>query len=223
MTQVSTQAELQAAIAAQETNIEVTADFKIDTSQRITYAATVSSGAGGPYTLAKAEGHNGSLFFIENNGSLTLANIILDGDKVNPSSFSTTGSLIWVHTGTLILDTGTVLQNNPTVQGGGNVSCNGETSPINIIMRGDAVIRNNVADNGGEIEVTEILLGSTGDRTLYPRQKMFPRPKRCRWTLVLPCPKNCPPVRAMSSPDGIPNPPAARHISPAIPFSSRGI
>ena len=78
MTQVSTQAELQAAIAAQETEIEVTADFKIDTAQRITYAVTISSGVGGPYTLTKADGHNGSLFFIEDRGSLTLANIILD-------------------------------------------------------------------------------------------------------------------------------------------------
>ena len=82
MTQVSNQAELQAAIADQETEIEVTADFQIDTAQRITYAATISSEAGGPYTLTKADGHNGSWFVIENRGSLTLANIILDaGDR----------------------------------------------------------------------------------------------------------------------------------------------
>ena len=64
MTQVSTQAELQAAIAAQEADIEVTADFQIETWQRITYAATISSGAGGPYTLTKADSHNGALFVI---------------------------------------------------------------------------------------------------------------------------------------------------------------
>lgn len=82
MTQVSTQAELQTAIAAQETDIEVTADFKIDTQHRITYAATISSGAGGPYTLTTADGHNGALFLIENRGSLTLTNIILGaGDR----------------------------------------------------------------------------------------------------------------------------------------------
>ena len=75
-------------IAAKETNIEVTADFKIDTSQRITYAATISSGLGGPYTLTKADGYSGSLFFIENPGSLTLANIILDGAKETPVSYT---------------------------------------------------------------------------------------------------------------------------------------
>lgn len=42
MTQVSAPSELQAAIAAQETDIEVTADLKIDTMQRITYAAAIS-------------------------------------------------------------------------------------------------------------------------------------------------------------------------------------
>ena len=42
MTQVSAPSELQAAIAAQETDIEVTADLKIDTIQRITYAAAIS-------------------------------------------------------------------------------------------------------------------------------------------------------------------------------------
>ena len=152
MTQVSTQAELQAAIAAQEADIEVTADFQIDAGQRITYAAKISSGAGGPYTMTKADGHEGTLFLIENRGSLTLSNIILDGAKETHSGTSTTGSLIWVPTGTLILDTGAVLQNNRTVQGGG-ISCNGETSPINIIMRGNAAIRDNVAYTGGGIYV----------------------------------------------------------------------
>ena len=42
MTQVSAPSEHQAAIAAQETDIEVTADLKIDTMQRITYAAAIS-------------------------------------------------------------------------------------------------------------------------------------------------------------------------------------
>ena len=42
MTQVSAPSKLQAAIAAQETDIEVTADLKIDTMQRITYAAAIS-------------------------------------------------------------------------------------------------------------------------------------------------------------------------------------
>ena len=152
MIQVSTQAELQAAIAAQEADIEVTADFQIDTSQRITYAATISSGAGGPYTLTKADSHNGALFVIENNGSLTLTNIILDGAKETHPTYVNVGSLIWVPTGTLILDTGAVLQNNRASQGGG-ISCNGETSPINIIMRGNAVIRDNVAGTGGGIYV----------------------------------------------------------------------
>lgn len=91
MTQVSTPSELQAAIAAQETDIKVTADIKIETMQKITYAATISSGAGGPYTLTMADGHNDFLFLIGKNGALTLANVILDVDKVTESPLDSTG------------------------------------------------------------------------------------------------------------------------------------
>lgn len=111
MRQVSTQAELQAAIAAGEKEIEATTDFNIDALQEIAYATTITSAEGGSHTLTKADGYNESLFAVINNGSLTLQNIILDGAKGTHASTSA-AALVTVLSGTLILDMGSVLQNN---------------------------------------------------------------------------------------------------------------
>lgn len=56
MTQVSTQAELQAALAAQEQDIQVTADFFINAPQEIIYDVTISSTSGDRWTLVKEDG-----------------------------------------------------------------------------------------------------------------------------------------------------------------------
>lgn len=103
MTQVSTQAELQAALAAQETDIQVTADFFIDAQQEITYDVTISSAAGDRWTLVKEDGFDNYMFEIDGNGSLTLQNIRLDGAKDTHTAPVPYG-LISVTHGTLTLD-----------------------------------------------------------------------------------------------------------------------
>lgn len=150
MTNVSNQTELQAAIAAQETDIVVTANFDITTVQTIFYAATVSGGDGGPYTLTKGSGFNSSVFVVTNRGELTLRNMILDGAKDSHSEDPANESLITVNGGSLLLDTGTVLQNNYARAGGG-VSISADGAVSNLFMRGNAVIRDNTASNGGGI------------------------------------------------------------------------
>lgn len=153
MTQVSTQAELQAALAAQETDIQVTADFFIDAQQEITYDVTISSAAGDRWTLVKEDGFDNYMFEIDGNGSLTLQNIRLDGAKDTHTAPVPYG-LISVTHGTLTLDSGSVLQNNRSQQGGAVYSRTTGTLPVRIVMKGDAVIRGNTASySGGGIYV----------------------------------------------------------------------
>ena len=150
MTQVSTQAELQAAIAAQEPDIQVTADFFIDARQEITYDVTISSAPENRWTLVKEDGFDNYMFEIDGNGSLTLQNIRLDGAKETHTAPVPYG-LISVTHGTLILDSGSVLQNNRSQQGGAVYSRTTGTLPVRIVMKGDAVIRDNTAiyEGGG--------------------------------------------------------------------------
>lgn len=149
MRQVSTQEELPTAITAEEKEIEVTADFNIDALQEIAYATTITSAEGGSHTLTKADGYNESLFAVINSGSLTLQNLILDGAKGAHASTGGAAALVTVRSGTLILDTGSVLQNNNSYVGGA-VSC--ETSkglPCTVTVQGNAAIRDNYAASEG--------------------------------------------------------------------------
>lgn len=150
MTQVSTQAELQAAIAAQEPDIQVAADFFIDAQQEITYDVTISSAPGNRWSLVKEDGFDKYLFEIDGNGSLTLQNIRLDGAKDTHTAPVPYGLILVTH-GTLILDSGSVLQNNRSQQGGAVYSRTTGTLPVRIVMKGDAVIRDNTAiyEGGG--------------------------------------------------------------------------
>lgn len=152
MTQVSTEAELITALAAQETEIVITANFNITQSHSIQYALTISSDSSNPPTLTKDEPFSDSIFTVLDNGSLTLTNIVLDGAK---ATHSTGSSLIIVSQGTLILDTGSVLQNNIAGIGGGVMLGNSENLPATLILRGNAVIRDNsVQNNGGGIHAS---------------------------------------------------------------------
>lgn len=104
MKQVSELAQLQAAISAYETEIEVTASFEINTMWEIAYAVTITSGAGGPYTLTKAKGTDGFLFKILPGGSLALKNIILIEAEGNRSDLH--NRFIFFPSGTLCLEIG---------------------------------------------------------------------------------------------------------------------
>lgn len=142
MTQVSNQAELLAALTALETDIEVIANITINVQVNINYAVTISSG-GGIFMLQKAPAYFNPMFRVQNGGSLTLQNIILDGDAANhPESNTANRSLIYVAGGTLTLTTGSILQNNNTYLEGGGVYLTGNISYVNtLVMNSNAIIQ----------------------------------------------------------------------------------
>lgn len=179
MAQVSTQAQLAAAIAESDPNIQIAADFYIDTQQTIRYAALIVSAEGGSYTLTKATGYNGPLFQVQGGGSLTLQNITLDGAQESHSQAGS--SLAEAFSGTLILDTGAVLRNNYAHQGGGVAANDNLGSPVTVILQGNAAIRNNrSSNNGGGIYVNYqlpdsslALSGGSGEITVNLDQATF--------------------------------------------------
>lgn len=152
MTNVSTQAELVAAIAARETEIVLTASFDIDELINITYALTIRSDENGPYTLTKSDNYDNSIFLTDTYADLTLQNIVLDGAKQSHPAGGNPQALVTLRYGTLTLGNGSVLQNNRGYSGGGVYIFNGAGIPNALNMRGNAAIRENVATaNGGGI------------------------------------------------------------------------
>lgn len=150
MRTVRTEAELQNAILAQEADIQVAADFNITEEHSISHTVTISSAQGEPYTLSKAAGYNGYLFTTLEGGSLTLRDIILDGARETHAQEEYGGELIVIRYGTLVLDSGSVLQNN----NGGGVDARDSSigTPITLIIRGNATIRGNRSDFGGVVD-----------------------------------------------------------------------
>lgn len=143
MAQVSNQTQLQAALAAQDSVIQVTADFTINSQINILYPVTIESlAADTPATLTKDSSYFQYLFRVQNGGSLTLQNIILDGDKENhPAASQDNRSLIYVTGGSLNLLEGAVLQNNHAYFEGGGVYINrNDTYPNTFTMSGNARI-----------------------------------------------------------------------------------
>lgn len=77
MTQVSNQTQLLAALAAQDSTIQVTADFTIAAQIDILYPVTIESpAASAPFTLTKDISYFTYLFRVQNGGSLALQNIM---------------------------------------------------------------------------------------------------------------------------------------------------
>lgn len=153
MTTVRIEAELQNAILAQGADIRVAADFNITELHSISHTVTISSAQGGPYTLTKAADYYRYLFTTLAGGSLTLQDIILDGARETHTE--TAGSaLIWLLYGTLILDSGSVLQNN---DGGGVYANDNNGTPITMIIRGNATIRGNRSDFDGIVDFSASL------------------------------------------------------------------
>lgn len=150
MTRVSTQSELIAAIAAQETDIVVTANFEISETQTLNYAVTITSAENASYTLTKATNFDNSLFLLNtSNASLTLQNLILDGAKQTHIESGNAQALISLLNGSLTLGTGSILQNNMASNGGGVYSTNSLDNPVSFTMTDNAVITGNVAINNG--------------------------------------------------------------------------
>jgi len=108
---VSNFVDLQSALSDGDAsiNITVTASFDITALLVIPTGKTVSiTSEGGPFTLKRAAGLIGDLLTVQTGATLTLTNIILDGNKDNVES---DGSLVY-NQGNLTLGTGSVLQNN---------------------------------------------------------------------------------------------------------------
>lgn len=150
MTRVSTQSELIAAIAAQETDIVVTANFEISETQTINYAVTIASEENASYTLTKATNFDNSLFSLNTNTSiLTLQNIIIDGAKQTHTEAGNPQALISLLSGSLILGAGAALQNNIASNGGGVYSTNSADNAVSFTMSDNATISGNIAINNG--------------------------------------------------------------------------
>lgn len=143
MAQVSNQTQLLEALAAQDSTIQVTANFTISSQINILYPVTIESlTVQAPFTLSKDSSYFTYLFRVQNGGSLTLQNIIVDGDNSShPMEDQNNRSLIYVTGGTLNLLNGTVLQNNNAYLEGGGIYLNRNESYPNILtMSGNAQI-----------------------------------------------------------------------------------
>lgn len=164
MAQVSNQTQLLAALAAQDSTIQVTADFTISSQINILYPVTIESlTAAAPFTLSKDISYFTYLFRIQNGASLTLQNIILDGNKGNhPINNQNNRSLIYVTGGTLNLLEGSVIQNNNAYLEGGGIYLNrNESYPNTLTMNSNARITNCYScTNGGGIMLA---VGNTQD------------------------------------------------------------
>lgn len=164
MAQVSNQTQLLAALAAQDAIIQIIADFAIASQITILYPVTIESlTAAAPFTLTKDTSYFTYLFRVQNGGSLTLQNIILDGDKDNhPMDNPNNRSLIFVTGGTLNLLDGSVIRNNNAYLEGGGVYLNrNESYPNTLSMSGNALITGCYSrTNGGGLMLA---VGNTQD------------------------------------------------------------
>jgi len=141
---VAGMADLTAAIASgTAVEIEITASFQVTALSDITAGKTVSitSGAGGPYVLTRAAGYSGNLFYCRSGASLTLSNIILDGNKS-----AQTGSAAVRNGGTLVIESGAVITNNGSTGSGGGIYNSGD-----LTMNGGEVTNCTARLQGGGI------------------------------------------------------------------------
>lgn len=118
--QVSSEAELQAALSAQKPEIEITADFPITSTNIIQagYDVLIFSDEANPATLARDPAFKGAFFLTTSGGKVTLQDIVLDGG--GDAVAGVTGSLVEANDqGTITLNTGAVLRNNVKSAGNG--------------------------------------------------------------------------------------------------------
>lgn len=153
MIQVSNESDFRRALSQRESLIEITSDFSFTSQVQITYTVTIRSAAGSTFTLTRGGSYFSYLIRVA-GGSLTLENIVIDGDSAaHPIDNETNRSLLFVTGGSLILGDGSVLQNNNAFREGGGVYLSGSTSYSNtLVMKGNAAITGCYsASNGGGI------------------------------------------------------------------------
>jgi len=155
--QVANEADLHTALlSGSNVEIELTAGFNITMSITIlsNNTARIYSDAGGPYTLTRDPAYTGSMVVVSVNSTLTLEDIILDGNK---DAVDATGPIAQ-NAGTLTLGEGAVLQNNKntSMTGGAGVY---QTSSGTLTIDGATITGNvhtnraggGIASNGGTV------------------------------------------------------------------------
>lgn len=143
MIQVSTQAELQAALNNKEALIQLTANIPVASQINIQYDVTITSASPTEqFKLFKTSDYYSYMFRVINGGTLTLQNIILDG-SIQPADNTANRSLIYVTGGSLNLLNDSSLMNNTAYSEGGGVFVSGSSSYVNsFTMTGNARITN---------------------------------------------------------------------------------
>jgi len=157
---VSNQSQLTSALASTDAIIDIVVGTSFSITPVVTISGTnktisITSGAGGPYTLLR--GVTGNLFSLTGaNTTVTLTNIFIDGNKyVAPYATNAGGCLFYVNAAAptvpnLIVGSGAALQNNKstatgTVAAGVNVGSGGYLR----LQDGGAVRYNDGGSNGG--------------------------------------------------------------------------
>ena len=143
MTPVSNQTELLNAVASKETHIQAVSDFTVSKQITVRCSLTLTGCSDEcPVSLYKDASFPSSMFHVLEGGSLTLQNIVLDGQKeLHSGRDPMNRSLILISGGTLILKHGTVLRNNHSYTEGGGVYFSGIASlPNNFLMTEDSQI-----------------------------------------------------------------------------------
>lgn len=144
MAQVTNQVELLAALAQRDPLIQVTADFSINSQVTVSYSVALESiSTDVVHVITKDANYYGYLFRISDNGSLSVRNLVIDGDRSAHDIENTTNrSLINVSGGSLTLGSGAVIENNYSYIEGGGVYLSGNNSYSNtFVMEEDAQIR----------------------------------------------------------------------------------
>ena len=159
--QVSSWAELKTAVqnaptGEAETIIEITQSFSTDwiygtiydwSSGGVGKNITIQSAAGGPYTITRGANHLTSFFANDYDlGTLTLKNIILDG---NGSNITASKAMLYKAGGTWILESGAKLQNIKANVGGGYAAGVQNQGGTFIMKEGSSIVNAvNTADFG---------------------------------------------------------------------------
>ena len=143
MAQVNDQAGLRAALGDGDPDIQLTGSFTLTSSITIKYPVTIRSiSPDTRYTITKADTYYTYLIRISDGGSLTLKDIIIDGNAASrPMEDENNRSLFFVIGGTLVLSNGAVVQNNHSYKEGGGVYLSGADTYHNVfLMEGDAKV-----------------------------------------------------------------------------------
>lgn len=143
MTPVSNQTELLSAVASREPHIQAVSDFTVSSQITIYYPLTLTGLSDErPASLYKDVSLPSAMFHVSEGGSLTLQNIILDGQKeLRSSKDPLNRSIILITGGALNLNSGAVLQNNYSFTEGGGVYFKGNSSrPNTLLMDGSSQI-----------------------------------------------------------------------------------